>query len=71
MITSYVKSGNTLAMLQGLPLDIDQNLVWIQVYLPTTEELELLNDIFSIDLINSNTGEVEIDDYHYIRSELS
>ncbi|WP_254627282.1 CorA family divalent cation transporter [Acinetobacter lactucae] len=70
MITSYVKSGNTLAMLQGLPLDIDQNLVWVQVHLPTADELKLLTETFSIDIANSNTGEVEIDDYHYIRSEL-
>ncbi|PSD34574.1 magnesium transporter CorA [Acinetobacter radioresistens] len=70
MIISYIKSGNTLTTIQGLPEEIDQNIIWIQVYLPTSEELKILTDTFSIDLAYYNTGEVEIDDYHYIRSEL-
>jgi len=70
MITSYVKSGNTLAIVQGLPQDIDKNLVWVQVHQPDSDELRLLKETFAVDIANSNTGEVEIDDYHYIRAEL-
>lgn len=70
MIFSYVKTANTLVLVEGLPLNIDQNLVWVQVYLPTDDELKILANTFSIQLVNNNSGEIEIDDYHYIRSDL-
>lgn len=70
MIFSYVKTDNMLVLVEGLPLNIDQNLVWVQVYLPTDDELKILANTFSIQLVNNNSGEIEIDDYHYIRSDL-
>ncbi|WP_445115830.1 CorA family divalent cation transporter [Acinetobacter sp. WZC-1] len=71
MITSYVKMDNTLTAINGLPAEIDSNLVWIEVNLPVEDELKNLSDTFGIETGNNHyNGEMDIGNYLYIRSDL-
>lgn len=70
MLISYIKSGNTLVSVKGLSYAPDVQPVWIELNLPTAEELKQVSDTFGVDLHGHSHGEIEIGNYLHIRAEL-